>query len=157
MSSHIHRVEVNAPIQHVWNFVRSIDRWAPLVPGYIEHEILNDRESMWKFKNEVGMMKKTLHLKVVITNWIEPNKVTFDLKSMNEKLHGNGYFEAIKLTDNKTSMAGFIELIGSGTWTKMVNPLLKTNLPIMIEELTNSVGHEIESLVENDISRINRH
>ena len=56
-------------------------------------------------------MKKMIQLKVVITNWVEPNKVTFDLKSMNEKLNGNGYFEAIQLSNNKTSMAGFIELI----------------------------------------------
>lgn len=149
MYSHIHRIEVNAPIYMVWKFVCSIDRWAPLVPGYIEHEILNERESMWKFKSEHGMMKKMIQLKVVITNWIEPNKVTFDLKSMNEKLHGNGYFEATQLSNNKTSMAGFIELIASGTWAKMVNPLLKTNIPIIIEELTKNVGHEIESLEGN--------
>ncbi len=43
MCSHIHRIEVNAPIPIVWKFVSSIDRWAPLVPGYIEHEILNER------------------------------------------------------------------------------------------------------------------
>jgi len=149
MYSHLHRIEVNAPISIVWQFVSSIDRWAPLVPGYIEHEILNERESMWKFKSEHGMMKKTIQLKVVITNWVEPNKVTFDLKSKNEKLHGNGYFEAIQISNNKTSMAGFIELIACGTWAKVVNPLLKTNIPIMIEELTESVGYEIESLERN--------
>ena len=63
-------------------------------------------ESMWKFKSELGVMKKMIQLKVVIMNWEEPNKVTFDLKSMNEKLNGNGYFEAIQLSNNKTSMAG---------------------------------------------------
>jgi carbon monoxide dehydrogenase subunit G len=149
MCSHLHRIEVNAPIPIVWKFVSSIDRWAPLVPGYIEHEILNERESIWKFKSEHGMMKKMIQLKVVITNWVEPNKVTFDLKSLNEKLNGNGYFEAIQISNNKTSMAGFIELIACGTWAKMVNPLLKTNIPIIIEELTKSVGYEIESLERN--------
>ena len=51
------------------SLVLSID-WAPLVPGYIEHEILNENESMWKFKSELGMMKKIIQLKVVITNWL---------------------------------------------------------------------------------------
>ena len=37
-------------------------------------------------------MKKMIQLNVAIINWEEPNKVTFDLKSMNEKLNGNGYF-----------------------------------------------------------------
>ena len=149
MCSHIHRMEVSAPISIVWKFVSSIDRWAPLVPGYIEHEILNENESMWKFKSELGMMKKMIQLKVVITNWLEPNRITFDLKSANEKLHGNGYFEAVHLSNNKTSMAGFIELTACGTWAKMVNPLLKTNIPIMTEELTKSVGHKIETLERN--------
>ena len=56
------------------------------MPGYIEHEMLNDKESMWKFKSKLGMMKKKIQLKVVITNWIEPDRVTFDLKGINEKL-----------------------------------------------------------------------
>ena len=43
MCSHLHRMEVNAPFHHVWKFVSSIDQWAPLVPGYIDHEILNER------------------------------------------------------------------------------------------------------------------
>ena len=149
MYAHIHRIEVNAPIPNVWKFVRSIDCWAPLVPGYIEHEILNERESIWKFKSELGMVKKTIELKVEITNWLEPNKVTFDLKSKNEKLHGNGYFEAFKRSDHKTNIAGFIELSACGTWAKMVNPLLKSNLPILTEELTQSVGHKIETLERN--------
>ncbi len=149
MYAHIHRVEVNAPIPNVWKFVRSIDGWAPLVPGYIEHEILNERESMWKFKSELGMMKKMIELKVVITNWLEPSKITFDLKSMNERLQGNGYFEAVQISDNKTSIAGCIALTASGTWAKVVNPLLKNNIPILTEELTQSVGHKIETLERN--------
>lgn len=149
MSSHIHRIEVNAPIRMVWKFVSSIDQWAPLVPGYIEHEILNERESMWMFKSEDGIMKKMIQLKVMITNWVEPNKITFDLRSINEKVKGNGYFEAIELSNNKTSMVGFIELIAYGTWAKMANPLLKKNIPIIIEELTKNIGHEIESLEKN--------
>ena len=54
MSSHLHEMAVDAPIRTVWEFVRSIDHWAPLVPGYIEHEILNEKESSWKFKSELG-------------------------------------------------------------------------------------------------------
>jgi carbon monoxide dehydrogenase subunit G len=149
MCSHLHKMEVNAPIHHVWKFVSSIDHWAPLVPGYIDHEILNKRESTWKFKSELGAMKKVIQLNVAIINWEEPNKVTFDLKSMNETLNGNGYFEAIQLTNNKTRMAGYIELSASGAWGKIVNPILKSNIPIMTKELTMTVGQKIEAVERN--------
>ena len=80
---------------------------------------------MWKFKSELGMMKKTIQLKVEITNWLEPNKVTFDLKSENENCMEMDILKPFNVPNNKTNMAGFIELTACGTWAKMVNPLLK--------------------------------
>ena len=146
MPSHLHRMEVNVPIEAVWKFVSSINHWAPLVPGYIEHEILNERESNWKFKSDLGVMKKKIYLKVEITNWVEPEKVTFNLTGINEKFSGNGFFEATKLTHNKTSMTGFLDITAGGALAKMVNPILKTSLPEMTVELTNAVGHKIEEI-----------
>lgn len=57
-----HHIQLNLPIEKVWDFVRSINNWAPLVPGYINHELINEYESTWEFKGDLGFMKKTIKL-----------------------------------------------------------------------------------------------
>ncbi|WP_071395188.1 CoxG family protein [Bacillus tuaregi] len=147
MSSHVHKMEVNVPIDKVWKFVESMDAWAPLIPGYIEHEMINERESNWTFKSAFGILKKKIQLKVNITNWIEPERVTFDIMGINEKLNGHGYFKAVKISDNRTSMTGYLEITAGGKLAKVMNPLLKTSIPEMTEELTLAVGQKIEDIV----------
>ncbi|WP_412850212.1 hypothetical protein [Brevibacillus invocatus] len=51
----------------IWEFVSVMDKWAPLVPGYISHEIINDRQSTWTFMGDIGIMKKKVSLKIDIT------------------------------------------------------------------------------------------
>ena len=38
----------------VWEFVKDINNWAPFARGYQEHEVLNENESVWTVKGEVG-------------------------------------------------------------------------------------------------------
>ncbi|MFE8702858.1 CoxG family protein [Cytobacillus sp. FJAT-54145] len=139
-------VMVNAPIEGVWHFVSTMDNWAPLVPGYIEHEILNEKESTWKFKSDIGIMKKKVHLKVDITSWVEPNKVTFNLTGINEKFTGSGYFEARSIDEDQTLMTGSLDIQAEGKMGKMVNSILKNNVPEMTRDLTQAVAKRIGEL-----------
>ena len=142
-------IEVNKPIQSVWSFVSDMNNWAPLVPGYIEHEIMNDRESTWKFKSDVGMFKKKVHLKVDITSWEKPSKVTFTLTGINEKFKGHGYFSAKSNNKENTTMTGALSITAEGAFGKMVNNILKTSLPEMTNEFTHAVANEIECKVNS--------
>ncbi|MGM0875330.1 MAG: CoxG family protein [Bacillota bacterium] len=146
MPSELYKVEVNLPINSIWSFVSVMDNWAPLVPGYIEHEILNDSESTWKFKSDFGVIKKKVHLKVDITSWREPTKVTFNLTGINEKITGVGYFEAQTIDANNTLMIGYLDFTAEGTMAKMINSKLKKNLAEMTKELTESIVSKVEEL-----------
>jgi carbon monoxide dehydrogenase subunit G len=146
MPSELYKVEVKLPINSIWSFVSIMDNWAPLVPGYIEHEILSDNESTWKFKSDFGVIKKKVHLKVDITSWIEPTKVTFNLTGINEKITGLGYFEAQTIDANNTLMIGYLDITAEGTLAKMINTKLKKNLSEMTKELTESIVSKVEEL-----------
>ena len=89
MPSGTHTTELDLPIEKVWDFVKDMDRWAPLVPGYIEHEIINDKQSTWTFKGDIGIMQKTVKLQIDITEWTEPSLVTFDLTGLNAREFGH--------------------------------------------------------------------
>jgi carbon monoxide dehydrogenase subunit G len=144
MPSELYKVEVNMPIQSIWDFVSVMDNWAPLVPGYIEHEILNDSESIWKFKTDLGVIKKKVELKVDITDWIKPKKVIFNLTGINEKMTGKGYFEAQIIDTNNTMMTGYLEITPEGKMAKLINSKLKKNLNELTKELTEAIIAKIK-------------
>src|SRR5699024_8164587 len=130
----------------IWNFVSDMDKWAPLVPGYIEHEIINERESTWIFKGDIGIMQKTVKLKIDITEWQEPTQVTFDLTGLNENFAGNGYFAAEKITDTKTKMTGNLDITAKGMMGPMINAILKNFVPKTAQQLTEAVASKINEI-----------
>lgn len=143
MPAGTHTTEINVPIQDVWNFVSSINNWAPLVPGYIDHELINDNESTWEFKGDLGFMKKKVKLKVDITIWQEPNKVEFNLTNMSDKFGGSGYFEAIEVDETSTKMMGKLDITADGAMGPMINSILKNFVPQTAQELIEAVSGKI--------------
>jgi len=143
MPSGVHNINLNVPIEKVWEFVSVIDNWAPLVPGYISHELISDRESTWSFKGDLGFMKKTVKLKVDITRWEEPNRVTFDLTGLSDNFAGSGYFLAEKINDQSTQITGSLDINARGAMGPMINSILKNFVPQTTEELTTAVANKI--------------
>ncbi|MBN6206087.1 SRPBCC family protein [Ralstonia pickettii] len=146
-----HRINLDLPIEKVWDFVSSINNWAPLVPGYINHEIINDNESTWEFKGDLGFMKKTVKLKVDITEWSEPSLVTFNLTGLSDNFSGDGYFKAEKIDDNSTAMTGYLDITAGGAMGPMINAILKNFVPKTAEELTTAVANKIEEVVSDRV------
>ena len=143
MPSGTYSKDLNLPIHSIWNFVSDMDKWAPLVPGYIDHEILNDKQSTWTFKGDIGIMQKTVKLQIDITEWKEPTLVTFDLTGLNENFSGNGYFEAESLSESTTKMTGNLDITAKGMMGPMINGILKSFVPKTAEDLTEAIANKI--------------
>lgn len=139
-----HEITMDTPIYEVWAFVKDMDNWAPLLPGYINHEKINEQQSNWTFKETVGILKKKISLQVTIKEWVEPVKVTFDLKGINENLSGSGYFKAEEIDPNTTRMTGYLEMTAEGPLAPVMNAVMKTSLPKSGEELTKAIAEKIE-------------
>jgi carbon monoxide dehydrogenase subunit G len=139
----MHEITINTPIYEVWDFVKDMDNWAPLLPGYISHEKLNESQSNWTFKENVGLLKKKISLQVTIKEWIEPEKVTFDLSGINENMSGSGYFNATALDQKTTRMTGYLEMTADGPLAPVMNAVMKNSLPKSGEELTKAIAEKI--------------
>ncbi|WP_372630940.1 CoxG family protein [Cohnella sp.] len=146
MPNGIHTIELPVAIDRIWDFVSDMNKWAPLVPGYIEHEILSERQSTWAFKGDLGFMKKTVKLKIDIKEWIEPTKVTFDLSGLSDNFGGNGYFEAEAVNANTTKMTGYLDITAKGAMGPMVNSILKSFVPKTAQELSEAIAGRIEEI-----------
>lgn len=146
MPSGVHTIGLAVPIHTIWSFVSDMNKWAPLVPGYIEHEIINERQSTWVFKGDLGFVKKTVKLRIDIKEWIEPSKVTFDLTGLSENFAGYGYFEAAEVDANNTNMTGCLDITAKGAMGPMINTILKGFVPKTAQELSEAIATRIREL-----------
>lgn len=100
-----HTALVAAPVGAVWDFCQDMANWAPLLTGYQTHEVLNDRESVWTLKGEVGGLTRTVQFRVEITEWRGPEQVSFTLTGLNEPMAGGGAFSAAAAAADPPSAA----------------------------------------------------
>jgi hypothetical protein len=81
---------VNLPPEVVWDFVKDMNNWAPFLTGYQKHEIVNETDSIWTLKGDVGMLARRVELRAHITEWAGPERVSFTLTGLNEEVDGGG-------------------------------------------------------------------
>lgn len=78
------------PVAVVWEFVKDMNNWAPMLTGYQKHEIIDDKDSVWTLKGDVGILSRMVKLQAHITEWVDREKVAFTLTGLNEKVDGGG-------------------------------------------------------------------
>ncbi|BCB03845.1 CoxG family protein [Bacillus sp. KH172YL63] len=144
MSKGMHQVEVRATRSEVWEFIRDMNQWAPLVPGYKSHHIHSENLSSWTFTVQYGVVKKKLSVKVLITEWKEPSQVTFVITGINHKLTGKGSFRAVEKNNRITSMTGYLEIEAMSPVGKLLQASFDTMVHDLTRDLTAAVGKAIE-------------
>ncbi len=144
MATASHTVEVQASQQDVWEFVSQMEKWATLVPGYREHQIINEKQSTWTFAGNVGALKKEVKIQIDIIDFEEPSKINFELTGLSDKFTGNGYFEDVVVDANKTQMTGHLEIKAGGLAAPILNPIFTAVLPKATSVLTNRVANKIQ-------------
>ena len=82
--------EMRLPQGAAWAFVSDMNNWAPFLTGYQKHEIVDGTDSLWTLKGEVGILSRIVELRAHVTEWIEPEKVSFTLTGINEVVDGGG-------------------------------------------------------------------
>lgn len=144
MPSDTQQLELDIPIEVIWDFIRDENNWAPLVPGYIQHERINEEQITWEFKGDFGVMKKKVTLLIYIKEWNEPSKVSFEIKRKNEKYIGEGYLEAKAVNKNKTRVTGFLEINATGPMGTLANSLFSKAIQKPEQEVAAAIYTKLE-------------
>lgn len=95
----------------IWAFVSDMNNWAPMLTGYQSHQILDETDSIWTLKGDVGVLSRTVQLKAHVTEWNGPDKVSFTLTGLNEIVEGGGTLRMIEAeagTINEAPKIGFL-------------------------------------------------
>lgn len=144
MAKGMHQIDVHESRANVWEFIRDMNAWAPLVPGYKGHTILSDVHSTWTFTIHYGVMRKKLHVKVLITEWKEPTKVKFTLNGINQHFNGEGFFHSQEINACTTRITGSLEIEATSSIGKLLQSTFDRMVIELTKELTEAVGRAIE-------------
>lgn len=121
-------VTIGVGIHHIWDYVRDIRRWAALMPGMRECEVIDDDNSRWVLKVGVGGLVRTVTVDVHVESWNEPDHVPFNYKLKGDPVGGSGTYTAVPGGPNETEITLNVQVVGSGPlapmWEAMGRPLL---------------------------------
>ncbi|MBU6268704.1 MAG: SRPBCC family protein [Sphingomonadales bacterium] len=121
-------VTVAAPIDAVWAHARDVSRWAEIMPGYRECQILDDDHSHWVLKVGVGGLVRTVKVNVTVTRWAGPEAVDFEYALEGDPVSGGGTYRATATEQGTTHLELHVRVIGGGPmapmWEAMGRPLL---------------------------------
>ncbi|WP_062106526.1 CoxG family protein [Bacillus niameyensis] len=145
MATGTHTVEIPVDVQVVWDYVSDLEKWATTVPAYKEHEIINDKQSIWTFEGSIKGIKKTIQAQVDITEWIEPSNIKFEIKGLSDNFTGSGHFTT-EGVNGKTTMTCAVEVQAGGLSGALLTPLIKWAVPKVASRLTESIANKIPVL-----------
>lgn len=106
--------------EQVWEFVRDLNNWAPLLTGYQRHEIESETDSIWTLKGDVGVLSRTVRLKAHVTEWNGPERVAFTLTGLDEVVEGGGTLSIARPPATPAPTAK-----RPGLWRRMVDGLFR--------------------------------
>jgi carbon monoxide dehydrogenase subunit G len=119
---------VGVGIDRVWDYVKDMRRWAELMPGMREFNVIDDNDSQWILKVGVGGLVRTVTVDVHVDQWAGPEHVTFSYKLQGDPVLGGGTYDAFSTGPNETTIKLNVRVEGSGPmapmWEAMGRPLL---------------------------------
>lgn len=145
LANHTHQAIIASSQQTVWTFIKDMNNWAPLIPGYLAHEMISANEVIWVFEADLGFIKKPVKLKIDIIDRQEPTLLHFKLEGLSDNFSGGGHFKIVETDQTTSSLEGYLDISSGGLMGAMMNPILKTFVPKTIEELTNNITTTIVS------------
>lgn len=116
--------EMRMPLDAVWAFVSDMNNWAPFLTGYQKHQIIDGTDSIWTLKGEVGILSRIVELRAHVTEWSEPQRVSFTLTGLNEVVDGGGTLE-LRRTAAKGDAAPAAAPPRPGLWRRLLGALAR--------------------------------
>ncbi|CAN7601376.1 SRPBCC family protein [Phenylobacterium sp. LjRoot219] len=138
-------ISIDVPIDDVWTYVRDIERWANLMPGLRECEVLSDNDSRWTLKVGAGGMVRTVKVLVQVDEWDGPERVRFSYKLEGDPVEGGGTYVAVRKSARETEVTLKVQVVGGGPMAPMWEAMGKPLLPQFAKAFAGQLKTEIEA------------
>jgi len=138
-------VVIDAALADVWNYVSDIQRWAALMPGMRECEVIDESDSKWTIKVGVGGLVRTVRVNVHVDQWDGPERVFFSYKLDGDPVQGGGTYVAKSIGPGQTEIVLKVRVEGGGPMAPMWEAMGKPLLPTLARGFANQLKESIEA------------
>jgi carbon monoxide dehydrogenase subunit G len=138
-------VVIDAPLGDVWNYVSDIQRWAALMPGMRECEVIDASDSKWTIKVGVGGLVRTVRVNVHVDQWDGPERVFFSYKLDGDPVQGGGTYVAKAIGPSQTEIVLKVRVEGGGPMAPMWEAMGKPLLPTLAKGFAGQLKESIEA------------
>lgn len=138
-------VVIEAAIAQVWDYVSDIERWAALMPGMRECEVVDANDSKWTIKVGVGGLVRTVRVNVHVDEWDGPGRVLFSYALDGDPVKGGGTYTARLVGAARTEIVLQVRVEGGGPMAPMWEAMGKPLLPQLAKGFANQLKAEIET------------
>jgi carbon monoxide dehydrogenase subunit G len=135
---------IEAAIGRVWEFAHDIEKWASLMPGMRECEVLDSDNSRWTLKVGVGGLVRTVKVLVHVDEWDGPERVRFHYKLEGDPVQGGGTYAASSKGTAQTEVVLRVRVEGSGPMAPMWEAMGRPVLPQLAKSFAGQLKSEIE-------------
>lgn len=136
-------VLVRTDIGAAWSYASDIRRWASLVPGMQECEIIDGDSSRWVVKVGVGGLVRTVTVDVRVIRWAGPAAVDFTFKVKGDPVTGGGSYRAVTAPGG-TALALVLRVEGTGPMAPMWEAMGRPVLPQLARAFAGQLRDGIE-------------
>lgn len=141
----MHDVQLNLPLPIVWSYVRDMDNWVSLLPGYEDHVWHNDKQSTWLLQGEFGGLQKEVYVDVEMMLNEQLHEIAFCIAVQNMQVTGGGSIQVREGSIGESNMTGSLHATAKGWMAPMLHAFLKPRLPKLTNYLTTSMAKKITS------------
>lgn len=143
MVNGMHHVQLNLPLPIVWSYVRDMDNWVSLLPGYEDHVWHNDKQSTWMLQGEFGGLQKVVYVDVEMTLNEQLHEITFHIAVQNMQVTGGGSIRVQEGSVGESNMTGSLHATAKGWMAPMLHAFLKPRLPKLTNHLTIAMANKL--------------
>jgi carbon monoxide dehydrogenase subunit G len=137
-------VLIDVGVTAVWDYVRDIERWAKMMPGMQECQVVDENDSRWTLKVGVGGLIRTVKAQVHVDEWDGPGRVRFSYKLEGDPVSGGGTYTAVAQGPQQTEVRLQVRVEGGGPMAPMWEAMGRPLLPQLAKAFAGQLKIEIE-------------
>jgi len=131
---------VDIPLDVMWDFIKDFGNWAPMVKGYQTHDMVDEKKSIWTIRGEFGPFSRLTKFDNIITEWVEKDRVAFELKGLNEPVAGYGMVQlAPANAGSGSTISAEVGFNAGGALGPLINRLVRPWVRTVAEELVEKL------------------
>ena len=142
-------VLIDVGIDGVWSYARDMRRWAELLPGMREFEVIDEDDSRWVLKVGVGGLVRTVNVRVHVDEWAGPERVLFSYKLEGDPVEGGGSYFATPKGDRQTEVVLKVQVRGGGPMAPMWEAMGRPLLP----QLARGFADQLKAAIEREVAQ----